>query len=84
VREGQGDPGKGPTANAQQRKGSTPIEVVANGWRFTFALDAEPATGQLRDIAGLVATVAGVDRDSALAAVLAAVAAPLVVWQAAA
>jgi hypothetical protein len=80
-----GDPGQGPAAtNALQPNSITPIELVVGGWRFTFALGAEPSTGEVRDLAATVSDVAGVGRESALEAVLAAIAAPPIVWAAAA
>jgi hypothetical protein len=72
------------TTSALQPDCITPIELVVGGWRFTFALDAEPATGELRALAATVSDVAGVSRDCALEAVLAAIAAPPVDWEAAA
>jgi hypothetical protein len=80
-----GGPGKAsPTTSALQPNSITPIELGVGGWRFTFALGAEPSTGELRDVAETVAHVTGVDRDSALAAVLSAVAIPVAVWEVAA
>jgi hypothetical protein len=78
-----GGPGKAsPTTSALQPNSITPIELGVGGWRFTFALGAEPSTGELRDLAATVSDVAGVGRESALEAVLAAIAGPPVVWEA--
>jgi hypothetical protein len=80
-----GEPGKAPTTtSALQYKSITPIELAVGQWHFRFAVDAEPASGVLRDLATTMAAVAGVSRDCALRAVLAAIASPPVVWEAAA
>jgi len=80
-----GGPGKAPTTtSALQPNSITPIELAVGQWHFGFAVDAEPTTGSLRDLATTVAAVAGVSRDCALDAVLAAIAAPPVEWEAAA
>jgi hypothetical protein len=51
-----GGPGKAsPTTSALQRKSITPIELVVGQWHFGFVVDAEPATGALRDLATTVA-----------------------------
>jgi len=68
-----------------QPQGSTrPIEVAVGGWTFTFAVDAEPTTGELRSFSETVADVAGLDRDVALAAVVAAIVPSVDVFEAAA
>lgn len=73
--KGARDPGKGPTADdLQSNSSSRRIDVAIGDWKFSFAIDAQPTTGALRDFAGTVASITGVDRDSALAAVIAALA----------
>lgn len=74
MRRRAGGPGKAPTATDRQwNSSSRRIEVAINGRTFAFAVDVEPSTGALRDFADTVSGVTGVDRDSALAAVVAAV-----------
>jgi hypothetical protein len=48
------------------------LELTVGMSRFTFAVDVEPGSGVLRELAATVAMSAGVDRDAVLAAIVAA------------
>jgi hypothetical protein len=48
------------------------LAVTVGMSRFSFAVDTEPASGVLRELAATVAIAAGVDRDVVLAAIAAA------------
>jgi len=70
-----GGPAKGPAADdLQWNSSSRAIEVAIADWRISFAVGAEPSTGELRDLAETLAAVTGVDHASALSAVVVALA----------
>jgi hypothetical protein len=57
--------------------GAVRLDIAVDGWHFTFVVDADPPTGELRSVAETIARVAGCSPDAALAAVLAAFAPPV-------
>lgn len=84
---GAGGPCRGLSANALEAKrttcrhvdtaGAVRLDIAVDGWHFTFVVDADPPTGELRSVAETIARVAGCSPDAALAAVLAAFAPPV-------
>lgn len=48
------------------------LELTVDLWRFAFVLNAEPATGELRDVAETVTRATGVARNAVLATAVAA------------
>ncbi len=51
------------------------LTVTVEAWRFVLAVDVGAANGVLRDVADTVAAITGVDRERAMTAIDAAVAA---------
>lgn len=69
-----GGAGKPPAADELHAENSSRrIEVAISTWKFSFAVDAQPTTGEQRSVAETLVFVTGVDHASALTAVVAAV-----------